>query len=453
MQRFDRVVAGRVATPTGILDCGWVAIRDGRIAAVGEGAAPETASHDDVGAAFVLPGLIDGQTHAGSYGGLAGLESTTRSAIAGGITTIVDMPYDNPVPLTDAATLAAKIEAIARFAHSDVALYGTVAKEQPVDTVAALVDGGIVALKISAFESHPVRFPRIANGQTLELLEATAATGLPVGLHNEDQEIVLARIAAHKRAGHTAPRFHEPSRPLAAELAATAAFLELGRATRAHVHLVHLSSARGYDLVQRYRDEGVNATAELCVHYLLLDADRDMDRLGARMKVNPPIRGGEAEGLWTALLSKQVAFVSSDHSSWPIDNKLTESIFDAGAGIPGLETLVPALFSGLAERVDDPIAMTAHFLSEQPAKFFGLWPSKGRIAPGADADLVVLAEEDWQFRAEASHDELNWSPFDGQTFRGRIKATYLRGKKVFADGNVLGAPGDGAYVRRDSPPT
>lgn len=448
MPRFDLVLKGRIVTPTGTLDRGWVAVSGERIAAVGEGEPPLAHLVEDAGDAFVVPGLIDGQTHAGSYRGLPGIESTTRSAICGGITTIVDMPYDNPAPVTDATTLSAKVEAVARYAHGDVALYGTVAKGQSPDAIPELVAGGVCALKISAFESHPIRFPRIPADQALSLLEDAAGTNLPVGLHNEDQEIVLARIAAFKAAGKTTPEYHEKSRPVAAELASTVAFLELGAAAGAHAHIVHLSTPRGFDLVERYRADGFRATGELCVHYLLLDDDRDIGRLGARMKVNPPIRGGVREGLWQSLLSGKVAFVSSDHSSWPIDNKLTLSIFAAGAGIPGLETLVPGFYTGLAERVADPAAAVARYLGEAPAKFFGLWPRKGAILPGADADLVVLRPEQWTFAETDTHDDLNWSPFDGAEYSARVATTWLRGRKVFDGTSVLGRPGDGAYVPR-----
>jgi allantoinase len=448
MSSFDLLVQGRVVTPDIMLEEGWVAINKDQIVAVGTGPAPDARRTDSYGDSLIFPGIIDGQTHAGSYQGLAGIESTTRSAIAGGVTTIVDMPYDNPEPLNTVERLDDKVEAIQKFAYCDVALYATVAKGQGVAAVQALVNAGIVAFKISAFESHSVRFPRIPNNEALDLLEALAPTSVPLGIHNEDQEVVLSRIADLKAKNLKEPSCHEPSRPLAAELAATATFLELGAAAGAHAHIVHLSHESGFDLVKAYRERGTRSTGELCVHYLLLDADRDIARLGAQMKVNPPIRGGAIDGLWQALERGDVEFVSSDHSSWPIDNKLTSSIFDAGAGIPGLETLVPGFFTFLSERHSNPERLLALYLCEKPARFFGLWPRKGCVAPGADADLMVLSPETWTFDASKTHDDLNWSPFDGASFRGRVQATYLRGQIAFSDGVVRGQPGMGTYVPR-----
>jgi allantoinase len=122
----DEVILGRVVTPTGIVDRGWLAIAEGRIAAIGAGAPPQAAKIHDAGDALVLPGIIDGQTHAGSYGGLPGIESTTRSAVAGGVTTIVDMPYDNPRSAEHAGPARSQGRRHPRHAHANVALYATV---------------------------------------------------------------------------------------------------------------------------------------------------------------------------------------------------------------------------------------------------------------------------------------------------------------------------------------
>jgi len=261
---------------------------------------------------------------------------------------------------------------------------------------------------------------------------------------------VLSRIAQARAHGRNGIAAHAPSRPPAAELAATAAFLELGAVTGAHVHIVHFSLPRGFALVERYRREGARATAELCVHYLAFDPDIDGEKLGAKLKVNPPIRPGMREKLWQELEAGRVAFVSSDHSSWPIDNKLTSSIFDAGAGVPGLETLVPAFYSGLAARGHKAPEQTAGYLAERPAKFFGLWPQKGSLTVGADADLMILEEGRFVYDARNAHDGLNWSPFDGTTFGVRIAATFLRGRPVYDGSAIVGKPGFGRFLPRQA---
>lgn len=446
--KADLILKGTAILPEGPLENAWLAILDGRIVAIGQGEAPPARDTHDAGTDLIIPGVIDGQTHAGSYGGLEGIRSTTRSAIAGGVTTIVDMPYDNPSPLDTAERLAEKVAAIGQHAHAHVALYGTVMPGQSHDEVKALIDGGVVAFKISAFESSPTRFPRIAADQMLDLLERLAAEDVPLGIHNEDQEIVRARIAAARAAGLDGIAVHSSSRPPAAELASTAQFLELGAASGAHAHIVHLSNPRGFHLVEHYRSDGFRATGELCVHYLWFDPSVDGDELGARMKVNPPIRAGAAEALWQEVTSGRVAFVSSDHSSWPLGNKMTSSIFDAGAGVPGLETLLPAFYTGAANRGLDAAMLTVSQLCERPARFFGLWPQKGALRVGGDADITILKPDDYLWDASKAHDGLCWSPFDGRRFSVRVDRTYLAGKLAWDGTDITNRPGDGTYAAR-----
>lgn len=445
---MDLVVRGRVVCPDRVIDHGWVGVASGRIAAIGSGAAPAAARLDDRGTAWILPGAVDGQTHATSYKGLAGITNTTRSAIAGGVTTLVDMPYDNPEPLDRPERLDAKTAAIGQYAHADMALYGTATRQTGTAHVAALIEGGVAAFKISSFESNPVRFPRIAEDLTLDLMEALAGPGVPLGLHNEDQEIVLARIAAAKSEGRNGIVAHAQARPEAAELAATGQFLALGLASGAHVHPVHLTTETGFRLTRAVADLGARATGELCVHYLWLDAARDGDRLGARMKVNPPIRSGAIDGLWRSIGEGLVAFVSSDHSSWPIDNKLVDSIFDAGAGVPGLETLVPCFFTAAAARGLDAARLTADYLAERPARFFGIDDRKGAIEIGREADLMALEPGAFVWDEKSAHDGLNWSPFHGKTFAVRVAASWLRGALAWDGSAILNSPGSGRFVPR-----
>ncbi|MDE0530646.1 MAG: dihydroorotase family protein [Albidovulum sp.] len=445
---MDLVLRGQIMAGGDLIEDGWVAAKNGRIAEIGSGRPPGASKVHDAGDALVLPGIVDGQTHSCSFKGLKGLGGTTRSAIAGGVTTLVDMPYDNPLPLDRTSRLNAKINAIANYAHADVALYGTATSDTGTANLNALIDGGVVGFKISSFESSPTRFPRISSDLRLDLLEILADGCLPLCLHNEDQEIVLARIERARANGLNGIAAHSESRPPAAELAATGHFLALGLATGAHVHIVHLSTGAGFDLVESFSALGARATGELCVHYLWFDPENDGDALGARMKVNPPIRPGQIEPIWEAIKSGKVAFISSDHSSWPIDNKLTGSIFDAGAGVPGVETLLPAFFTCAERRGLDAARLTAEQLSARPACFFGLDDRKGQIAVGLDADLTVLERGEFKWDEALAHDGLNWSPFHGREFSVRVARTYLRGDLGWDGKEIRSQPGAGRYVPR-----
>jgi allantoinase len=445
----ELVLKGRVVTASDIIDNGWIAVAGGKVSAVGTGGAPTAAETQDFGSAWLLPGAVDGQTHAGSQIGFPGMAPTTKAAVFGGVTTIVDMPYDHPIPVTKAPVLQEKVSAIQRYAVCDVALYGTVPPRPDPADIRGLIDLGVCAFKISSFEAHPDRFPRIDNAATLTLLQALEGTGLPLGLHNEDQEIVAHATRTLKEAGRTGAEYHSQSRPPVAELAATGTFLELAASTEAHAHIVHISIPDGFEMVRTYRGRGRQATAEMCVHYLLFDAETDMPRLKGLLKVNPPIRPGQREALWQVLEDGLCSFVSSDHSAWPLERKTNASIFDVAAGMPGLEAMLPAFFTAAAKRKGDAQAalLTADYLADRPARFFGL-AGKGRIAPGFDADIAVLAADHYIYDAKTNPDGPGWSAYDGMAFSVRPAATFVRGRKVFDGVTVTETPGYGRYIAR-----
>ena len=443
---FDLVIAGRLVLPDRTVENGWAGVRDGVIAAIGQGETPRAAATASHAGMLVMPGVIDGQTHAGSLAGFAGLEDLTRSAAAGGVTTVVDMPFDAPDPVWSRDLLDAKIATADRVAHVDVALYGSVRKRVETREIAALADGGVCAYKMSTYESDPHRFPRIPHDQMARAFAAIAGTGLAVAVHNEDQEVVDAAASALRKEGRSGIDAHHPSRPPLSELLANAVILEMGAQTGARAHIVHSSLARGFDMARQYRERGFAATCETCVHYLVFDED-DVRALGARGKVNPPVRPDQKEALWRRLEAGDAAFVSSDHCSWPLARKPDDDVFGAAPGAPGIECLLPAMLTEAMKRGHDA-AMVARLLCEGPARHFGLWPGKGAIRVGADADFVVLAPERYRHDDAGLHCRLApWSPYHGMAFSSRVREVWLRGMKAFDGTDVLTAPGDGRFTR------
>lgn len=450
---FDTIISGRVVTPQAIIENGWIAIANETIAAVGHGEPPAARTIERYGSHYILPGIIDGQTHAGSQIGFPGLAPTTRMAVMGGVTTIVDMPYDEPSPVTTAALLSQKVAAIGEHAVCDVALYGTVPMAPDRHHIAALVDGGVCAFKISSFEAHPSRFPRISNDAVLMLLDALADSGLPLGLHNEDQEIVRSATAKLRAEGKHSAAFHSPSRPEVAELTATANFLEVGARSGTPLHIVHISTPEGFRLVESYRQRGVAASGEMCVHYLHFDASTDMPRLGGKLKVNPPVREGCRDALWQVIAQDQCAFISSDHSAWPLSRKQGPTIFDDAAGMPGLDTLLPVFFTDAASRygADRAASMAADLMSARVAHFFGL-ARKGLLAPGMDADICVLAPGEIRYDSSLIGDGPGWSAYDEETLAARPVATYVRGRLAWNGKRVTALAGHGRFVARANKP-
>ena len=446
---FDRVFLGDLVTSSEIIKDGYVAVRGETIAAIGQGAPPPANEVVDHGGRLILPGLVDGHMHTASCIGWPGIEGATRSAAAGGVTTCVDMPYDVPHAVTDAALLEEKVGWVERTAYVDVALYGTIRKHGGIDAIAGLAAAGISAFKLSTYEYDAVRFPRIDHPTMLAAFAAIAKTGLPVAVHNEDQELVERLTADARAAGDTHAIMHARTRPPLSETLADLEIFEMGLQTGAHVHIAHSSLARGFDIARAFRGMGAQATGEACIQYLCM-TEEDLVRLGGRGKCNPPFRtAAEVERMWDRLLADEIAYVSTDHAPWPADRKGFDDIFACGAGLTGLQSFAPLMFTLLAERSLPPTLM-ATYCAERSAKMHGLFPRKGQIAVGADCDLVVLEEGAFTFDQDSIQDrpEMRWSPYHGRPMRARVAATVLRGRTIWDGKDVLAQPGDGRFVRR-----
>ena len=368
---FDRVFIGDVVTSQEIIRGGYVAIRGETIAALGQGAPPPARDTQDHSGRFVMPGLVDGHMHTASAIGWPGIEGATRSAAAGGVTTCVDMPYDVPQAVTSAEVLMEKIGWVERTAHVDVALYGTIKKTGGVEAIADLAAAGISAFKLSTYEYDAVRFPRIDHPTMVAAFKEIAKTGLPVAVHNEDQELVERLTAEAKAAGNTSAIWHCRTRPPLAETMADLEIFEIGLETGAHVHIAHSSVARGFEIAEAFRGMGAQATGEACIQYLCM-TEEDIIRLGGRGKCNPPFRTKEeVERMWEALIAGKIAYVSTDHAPWPADRKGSPDIFANGAGLTGLQSYAPLMFTLLAERGLSPTLM-ATYCAERSAKLHGI---------------------------------------------------------------------------------
>jgi allantoinase len=350
------------------------------------------------------------------------------------VTTIVDMPYDAAGPVDSLAAFEAKVDDVRREAVIDVALWATVPPRGPIEEVQDLVDAGAAAFKLSTFETHPQRFPRIPDAQLLRAFEAIARADGLAGVHAENDEIVRAGIAAEQAAGHGEdPLAHARSRPPIAEHEAIARCLELARATGVRLHICHVSTPRGVELVTQARRDGVDVSAETCPHYLLLD-ERELLARGGDAKINPPLRAAPlpADGL---------DLISSDHVGWPPERKRGPDIFALASGAPGVELIVPLVHDALGP------ARLVQLVSEGPARRFGLWPRKGSLAPGADADLLVLdPDADWEIDPARLITAAGWSPYTGRRVKGRVIAAYSRGRLVWDGEQVIGQPGEGTFV-------
>jgi allantoinase len=453
-QTFDRVILGDLVLPDRVLEGGYVAVRGEAIAAIGAGTPPAAAATEDHSGHLVFPGLVDGHMHTSSGTGWPGIEGATMSAAAGGVTTCVDMPYDVPVAVTDAAILREKVEWVHRLAHVDVALYGTIRKDAEgkgvVDAIAGLAEAGACSFKLSTYEYDPVRFPRIDPLLMREAFAEIAKTNLMVAVHNEDQELVMKLTAEAKAAGRTDPIMHCRTRPPLAENLANHTIFEIGLETGAHVHIAHSSLARGFAIAEDFRAHGARSSGEACLHYFCM-TEEDIIRLEGFGKCNPPFRTKEeVERMWVSLLAGKVSYISTDHAPWTRERKVYKGdIFPLGAGLTGLQSFAPVLFTLLEER-GLPLTLMAKYAAAEPARYHGLDPKKGSIAVGADADLLVMERGDFTFDESLIQDrpEFRHSPYNGRALRGRVAATYLRGRRIWDGTTVLAKPGEGRFVPR-----
>lgn len=447
MSEFDKVIIGQLVTEEGVVERGYLALRGERIAAIGQGAAPSASETLNFGEALVLPGAIDPQVHSRSQKGQEDFVWSTRAAAAGGVTTIVDMPYDDGELICTGDLIREKAASAGEQARVDFALYGTILPSDGPREIPAMAEAGAAGFKFSTFETHPTRFPRIPPPLLHDAFAAVARTGLIAGVHNENDECVRAWTEAVKAAGIEDYRAHSAARPAIAETLAIAEAYEIAHATGCPAHIVHCSVGRGYEMAACYRSQGVAATIEACIHYLVLSEEEDVARLGGRAKCNPPIRTrAEREAIWAHLAAGRVTVVSTDHVAWARANKSRPKMLDNSSGMPGLELLPSLLLDGLTER-GLPLSHAARLLAGNPARLFRIEDRKGTLAPGSDADIAVYAENPYVYDPSASGNSVaDWSPYEGRTIRHRPVATFLRGEMVFDGSDVLAAPGAGRFV-------
>lgn len=453
-----RVLGGTVVTGSGRMRADLV-LRDGVVASWHADASDVPADETiDAAGLLVLPGAIDVHTHFEEPDPnlLEGFLTGSMAAAAGGVTTVVEMPQAHPTTTT-AELLREKREIAERTSIVDMAFWGgiTLTNGQTADDLRAMASEGAAAFKSFMASSSPF-FPAVDNARLKAAMEVAAETGLPYGLHAEDDSLLRDGIARMQAAGRTDAMAHAESRPPLVETVAVAAALALAEETGAPVHICHVASAGALRLIGEARRRGVNVTCETCPQYLVLDTG-DLARLRGFGRCAPALRErSEVEALWAALLAGEVDLVCSDHCGFTVASKQRgdEDIFSVPNGLQGIQTLLPSLWSeGVANRGMAP-EMAVRLLSEAPARIFGLAPRKGSLAPGSDADVVLFdPRREWTVTVEDHLHRQPWSPYAGKRMTGRVVRTIRRGETIFDDRRagaerIVAAAGSGMTLRR-----
>jgi allantoinase len=416
---------------------------DGVISEIGPSvAAPAGAEVLDASGLLLLPGAVDSHVHFNAPGARAdweGWDTGSAAAAAGGITTVLEMPLNASPPTVDADSFRSKAARAASDSHVDFGLWGGVIPGNRA-ALGGLAQAGAVGFKAFMSTSGSDDFPASDDLTLYEAMGTIAELGLPFLLHAESDRIT-ADLAGRARAqGRVAMRDYLDSRPPVAESEAIARALELAAVTGCRLHIVHVSTQRGVELVQAARAGGQDVTCELTAHHLVLD-EEDALSLGAVAKCAPPLRTrSEIAALWELLVQDDTLFVVSDHSPSPGELKQSADAFEVWGGIAGVQSTVELMLSETLPGGRLAAELVPRVLASAAADRFGL-RAKGMLVPGMDADLALV---EVGVSRELARDELldrhRLSPYVGRTLSAQVRSTVLRGEVIFADGAVVGAP-------------
>ncbi len=434
--RSKRVVTPRVVGPAAVY------ISHGKIEAVREwDDTPAGVELVNVGNSVVMPGNVDAHVHVNEPGRTEweGYETATRAAAAGGVTTIVDMPLNSIPPTTTLANFEEKLAAAEGQCTVDVAFWGGVVPGN-VAELAPLVERGVRGFKCFLIHPGVDEFPHVTEGDLRTAMPELARLDSVLLVHAEvPGPIDDAASDLHGRD----PRAYETflrSRPHEAENEAIAMMIRLCRETHCQVHIVHLSSADACELIREAKKEGLPISAETCPHYLTFAAE-DVPDGATHFKCCPPVRERDnRERLWEAIADGTIEMVVSDHSPCAPALKLQETgdFMAAWGGISALQFGLPVMWTDLRSR-GFGLADLTRLMSVAPAKLAGLDDRKGKLAAGYDADIVVWdPEERFTIIPELIQHRHKLTPYSGMELSGRVSATYLRGAKVYENGDFVG---------------
>lgn len=435
-KEVDLVIRGaRIVSPDQIIEAS-VAIAGEQIVAVGhDDTMPPAREEMRADGLYLLPGAIDSHVHFRDpgYPNKETWKTGSAAAAMGGVTTVFEMPNTHPATGTLEA-LRMKQKA-AEASYCDFGIHGLLG-DDTVDRLEELLDAGVTSFK--AFVGNTFgNLPAPTDGALLEGFEKLAPLGIRTVVHAENSSILFRRQKKMQEAGRIDAMAHLAARPAVAEIEAIGRVLTLAEWTGARVHIAHHSAADSLFLLREAKRRGVDVTAETCPQYLLLNTDH-MLKLGGVMRLNPPIREARHnQPLWDALMDGTLDMIATDHAPHTPEEKTRESIWDCDCGFPGVETQMPLMLTevnrGRASLMD-----YVRWSAVAPAKAWGLYGTKGVIAPGAHADIAFVDMERAGILSQNKLQSISKiSPWNGRPVKGYPLHTLLRGRFVMRDGRLV----------------
>lgn len=408
----------------------------------------------DASGKVILPGIVDAHVHYHSPGRehWEGYHTGSMAAAAGGVTTIADMPLNGIPPTSDREKLLVKRSLIKDQPVVDYCHWAGLVNDN-LNALDGLHEEGVIGFKAFMSGAATEEFKRVDDDLIYLGMLKIRELGNVIALHAENEYVIAYMERFLQANGRKDPMAWAESRPPLSELEAINRSIFWARATGCRTHIVHVSLAEGTKMVARAQREGVKISVETCPHFLLLTED-DLKRLGPEAKSDPPVRTTkDVEELWQSVLNGYVDMITSDHAPCTIADKERgkDDIFKAWGGVTGIQTMLPAVLSEGVNRRQMPLTLLVRMMSANPARLLGLYPRKGSLMPGSDADITIVdLEKEWALKAEHLFNKNKHSPYVGRQFKGSVERSFVRGKTVFAGGKIFAQPGYGQLLLRMS---
>jgi len=417
----------------------------------------EAAEITDAAGKYVLPGLIDVHVHSrdGEKGATykEDFYHSSMAAAAGGLTTIFEMPNSNPA-IYNVEMLNKQIKNLTPKAHVDFAIWGLCLGNLNIKELKPLSEAGVIAFKFFwgyAIDSKTYQLiynydpkmknaiPPLGDGEIYQMFQKIAQTGKIIAIHAENFDLIQTFTREVERSGDKSYQAFLTGRPNVAEETIIQTAISFSKHTGARLHILHLAAKEGVELIKQAQEKGYSVTGETCSHYLAL-CDEDFPRVGPVMKVYPPVRHREdQEELWKGIKNGTLSLVSSDHAPHTEEEKRGD-LWTSPAGMASIETLAPLMINEVSTG-KITINQLAAVLSENPAKLFGIYPEKGSLKVGTDADITIIdLDKEYTVKKENLHSKSKVTPFDGFQLVGAPVATIVRGKTVMKDGDIVSQP-------------